>query len=71
MPSFVLSFVYTVDRGVDSFVCELGTRLSPTVPQISVEIGPNEDPRERALIAGRIYLETNLEFSQVEVRVNK
>ena len=64
------SCVYTVDRDADGFVCEPGARLSPTVPQIRVEIDPNEIPSARALIAGRIYLETNLEFSQVEVTVN-
>ena len=65
------SFVYTVDRGADDFVCEPGFRHSPTVPQIRVEIGPNENPRTRALIAGRIYLKTNLDLSQVEVTVNQ
>ena len=69
-PPAMPSIVYVVDRGADGFVCKSGTRLSPTVPQITIRIGPNENPHTRAFIAGRIYLEEHLESSQVEVTVN-
>ncbi len=69
-PPAMLSMVYVVDRGANGFVCKSGVRLSPTVPQLTIRIGPNENPHTRALIAGRIYLEEHLESSQVEVTVN-